>query len=186
MTAVCTSCHTSHRILSHTDPESSIHRERVAATCRQCHARIEEVHRQVIEGRLWQEQPETIPSCIDCHSPHKIRRVFYTAGAANQDCMMCHGREDLSMEREGKTVSLFVDEVAYAGGMHAGTSCVRCHTEVNPALKRACETVKSRVDCGICHEQPVADFELGMHGTLLAKGDPDAPGCLDCPASLPR
>ncbi|MCJ7627603.1 MAG: cytochrome c3 family protein, partial [Longimicrobiales bacterium] len=43
VTAVCTSCHTSHNILPHTDPRSSISRERVAATCTQCHARIEEV-----------------------------------------------------------------------------------------------------------------------------------------------
>ena len=37
VTAVCVSCHTSHRILPHTDPESSIHPDRVAETCTQCH-----------------------------------------------------------------------------------------------------------------------------------------------------
>ncbi len=76
VTAVCTSCHTSHRILPHTDPRSSIHQDNVAATCMQCHAQIERVHRQVIEGRLWEEEPEKIPACVDCHSPHEIRRVW--------------------------------------------------------------------------------------------------------------
>jgi len=53
VTAVCTSCHTSHDILEHTDPGSSIHRENVARTCMVCHSRIEEVHVKVVEGRLW-------------------------------------------------------------------------------------------------------------------------------------
>ena len=61
VTAVCTSCHTSHFILPHTDPRSSIHVDNVAGTCMQCHGRIEQVHRQVIEGRLWEEQPHMIP-----------------------------------------------------------------------------------------------------------------------------
>ena len=62
VTAVCISCHTSHQILPHTDPRSSIHIDNVAATCTQCHAQIEQVHRQVIEGRLWEEEPHRIPA----------------------------------------------------------------------------------------------------------------------------
>ena len=44
VTAVCTSCHTSHDILPHTDSRSSIHHDNVAATCAQCHGQIEQVH----------------------------------------------------------------------------------------------------------------------------------------------
>lgn len=180
VTAVCTSCHTSHLILPHTDPESSIHVKNVAATCTRCHARIEEVHRQVIEGRLWEEEPHKIPACVDCHSPHKIRNVFYPAGAANKDCLTCHAREDLTMERDGATISLHVDEAALAASMHQKVSCAQCHTEVNPSRARACETVTSPVDCSICHAADVERFGQSTHGALLAKGDPDAPGCLDC------
>ena len=57
VTAVCTSCHTSHLILPHTDRDSSIHRDNVGTTCEQCHSRIEQVHRKVIEGRLWKDEP---------------------------------------------------------------------------------------------------------------------------------
>jgi predicted CXXCH cytochrome family protein len=180
VTAVCTSCHTSHRILPHTDPESSIHKDRVAKTCTACHARIEEVHRKVIEGHLWEEEPHKIPPCVDCHSPHKIRRVFYDTGAANQDCLSCHADENLAMERDGKRISLYVDEESYATHMHAGTACAQCHTQVNPALSRSCETITSPVDCSICHAAVVTDFQESMHGQLLAKGDGDAPSCLDC------
>jgi len=180
VTAVCTSCHTSHFILPHTDPRSSIHHDNVVKTCTQCHSRIESVHRKVIEGRLWEEEPNKIPACVDCHSPHKIRRVFYPAGTANKDCLTCHGKTDLTREKDGVTQSLYVDEEGYLASKHAGTACAQCHTQVTPSRERACETIVSPVDCSICHAAPVDDYNAGIHGQLLAKGDPDAPTCLDC------
>jgi cytochrome b subunit of formate dehydrogenase len=180
VTAVCTSCHNAHEILPHTDPRSSINRANVAATCTKCHARIEDVHRAFIEGHLWKEQPDAIPACIDCHSPHKIRRVFYPAGMANQDCLRCHRDPEIAMTREGKSISLFVDEAAYATGKHQGTPCAQCHTEVKASHERPCETIKSKVNCGICHADPVDRYMTGIHGQLSSKGDPDAPVCLDC------
>ncbi|MEE8192834.1 MAG: cytochrome c3 family protein, partial [Gemmatimonadales bacterium] len=182
VTAVCTSCHTSHFILPHDDPASSIHVDNVVATCTQCHALIEEVHRQVIEGRLWEEQPHVIPVCVDCHSPHKIRRVFYDAGAANADCLRCHSDPSLTMERDGQAISLHVDEQAYNASLHAGTGCAQCHTDVTPSVMfRPCTTsVASSVDCAVCHAEQVEQHSTGTHGILAAEGLPDAPTCLDC------
>jgi hypothetical protein len=51
VSAVCTSCHTSHDILPHTNKRSSIHVDNVVKTCTACHGQIENVHRKVIEGR---------------------------------------------------------------------------------------------------------------------------------------
>ena len=180
VTAVCTSCHTAHDILPHTDPASSIHRDNIASTCTQCHGQIERVHQKVIEGRLWEEEPHKIPACVDCHSPHKIRRVFYDAGMANEDCLTCHRNPDLTMERNGETISLAVDGDRFNTTAHATVACAQCHTDVTTSLERACETIENNVDCSICHAEPVADYELGMHGTLHAEDDPDAPYCLDC------
>jgi cytochrome b subunit of formate dehydrogenase len=182
VTAVCTSCHGAHLLLPHTDPDSSIHATNVANTCTRCHARIEEVHRKVIEGHLWEEEPHKIPACVDCHSPHKIRRVFYPAGMANADCLSCHRDPELTMSREEGTISLTVDENAYSASMHAGTSCAQCHTDVTVSQERPCETIQSKVDCGIHHADQVTQFQAGTHGRLLAEGDPDAPVCLDCHA----
>jgi predicted CXXCH cytochrome family protein len=180
VTAVCTSCHTPHFILPHTDARSSINKGNVVATCRQCHGQIEQVHRKVIEGRLWESQPHRIPVCVDCHQPHKARRVFYSAGMANQDCLGCHGRRDLVGERDGKSVSLYVDEAAYAASTHAKTACAQCHSEVAPSLVRPCETVKSKVDCSVCHAAQAEQYKGSIHGTLSAQGDHDAPVCVDC------
>jgi len=180
VTAVCTSCHTSHDILPHTDPRSTIHRDNVASTCATCHAQIERVHIQVIEGRLWEQEPNRIPACVDCHSPHRIRRVYYVAGTANADCLNCHGEEDLVTERDGVEVSLYVDGFAHEGSAHGDTSCAQCHTDVTPGRERACETIASPVNCAVCHAAPSEQFSQSTHGTLLAAGDPDAPYCLDC------
>lgn len=180
VTAVCTSCHSAHFILPHTDPRSTINAKNLAGTCMQCHAQIERVHRKVINGELWEKQPHLIPACIDCHQPHKIRKVFYAAGMANKDCLSCHSKPDLAMEREGKRVSLYVDEDAHAASAHAEKSCAQCHSEATPSHERPCDTIKSKVDCSVCHEAQVAQYQRSIHGQLSAKGDPDAPVCLDC------
>ncbi|MBI3983250.1 MAG: cytochrome c3 family protein, partial [Gemmatimonadetes bacterium] len=180
VTAVCTSCHGSHEILPHTDARSTIHRNNVAATCVQCHTQIERVHRQVIEGRLWETEPHRIPACVDCHQPHKVRRVFYEAGAANRDCLMCHGKPELSGVARGETVSLYVDEQGHNGSAHGGTACAQCHSEVTASLVRPCATIRSPVDCSACHLAPVEQYRASAHGKLAAEGSSDAPGCLDC------
>ncbi len=180
VTAVCTSCHNSHLILPHTDPRSSIHRDNVAATCTQCHGQIERVHRKVIEGRLWEEEPHMIPACVECHSPHKIRNVFYEAGAANRDCLSCHDNPDLTMVRDGETIPLFVDEQAHNASSHSGTACAQCHTEVSSSLHRPCETITATVDCSVCHPDEVELHTNSVHGQLLAEGHTEAPACVDC------
>ncbi len=181
VTAVCTSCHTSHFILPHTDDRSSIHGENVAETCMQCHGRIEEVHLRFIEGRLWEEEPHKIPPCVDCHQPHKIRRVFYDAGVATQDCLECHGDPELVVEEEGTQRSLFVDQSVREGSAHAETGCSQCHVDVTPIFdERPCEAIEPEVDCAICHPVQVEEFGTSAHGTLAAEGDPDGPTCNDC------
>jgi len=182
VTAVCTSCHTAHDILPHTDPKSSIHADNVAETCTACHGQIENVHRKVIEGNLWTEDPGKIPACVDCHAPHKIRSVFYPDGLADKDCLSCHSQQDLTMERGGNTISLYVDEAAYENSAHVDTACAQCHTDVTVAEERACSTIQSQVDCSICHAEQVTEYNGSTHGTLFAEGDVDAPSCQDCHA----
>ena len=182
VTAVCTSCHTAHDILPHTDERSSIHANNVGKTCAACHGQIANVHRKVIEGRLWTQDPGKIPACVDCHAPHKIRNVFYPDGLADKDCLTCHSQADLTMERDGNTVSLYVDEEAYESSMHADTACAQCHTDVTVAEERACSTIQTNVDCSICHAEQVSEYDASMHGTLHAEGDADAPSCQDCHA----
>jgi len=179
-TAVCTSCHTSHNMLPHTDPRSSISRQKVAQTCQQCHVRIEQVHAKVVKGELWEKAPNQVPACVDCHQPHKIRRVFYAYGMADRDCMVCHGKKDLKGMEGNKEVSMFVDTTDLQHSRHSKIACAQCHTGVTPSKMRPCETVIPKVDCSTCHAEVVATYERSTHGQLAAKGSPDAPRCADC------
>jgi cytochrome b subunit of formate dehydrogenase len=180
VTAVCTSCHTAHAVLPHTDPKSSISRERIAETCTKCHAQIEAVHRKVIRGELWESQPHMIPACVDCHSPHKVRKVYYTQGMADQDCMSCHQRTDLARAGGPVDPALHVDAAHLTDSRHARVACVQCHSNCNPSLERPCTTVAERVDCSVCHTAVVEQYRVSTHGTLAEKGSADAPRCKDC------
>ncbi len=180
VTAVCTSCHTSHNILPHTDPNSSIHRDNIAKTCTQCHAQIEKVHLKVIRGELWEKKPHLIPACVDCHSPHKIRRVFYTDTMSDDFCMSCHSSRELVRTVDGKVDSLYVDAEHLKNSVHGNQiQCVKCHVNVSHSKNPVCKD-SGPVDCSICHAEVQFTYLNSIHGELLLKGDPNAPSCAEC------
>ena len=173
----CASCHTPHSILPHTDPASSIARGNIAKTCTKCHALIEAVHRKVIQGALWEREAHVLPACVDCHQPHKIRKVFYTQGMADADCMRCHDRADL---RASDGRSLRVHRDALQGSRHSRVACSQCHAGVNASRIRPCETVVAKVNCTSCHAEAGQEYATSMHGKLRAQDDANAPSCEEC------
>ncbi|MFZ2492220.1 MAG: cytochrome c3 family protein [Thermoanaerobaculia bacterium] len=177
VSANCASCHTAHNILAHTDPKSSIARQNIARTCTQCHAQIEAVHRKVIRGELWEKESHILPACVDCHQPHKVRKVFYTQGMANADCLRCHEKKDL-LAKDGRT--MFVDAKVHQNSRHVKVSCAQCHSGVNVSLVRPCESITRPVDCGACHPSQAQEYARSQHGKLLLKGDSNAPSCKEC------
>ncbi len=179
VTAVCSSCHTGHSILPHTDPRSTIHKDRVTGTCMQCHGLIEEVHRKVIAGQLW-EREGAVPVCVDCHSPHEARRVYYDTNMADADCLGCHAREDLRASADGRALTVSAEEHQRSVHGRKGVTCSQCHADVSPSEERACSTITGKVACDTCHEAQVRDYESGRHGRLHAVGDENAPYCTDC------
>jgi len=183
VTAVCTSCHTGHNVLPHTDPKSTIHKDNVVATCMQCHGRIEDVHRKVIAGELWERQG-IVPICVECHLPHEVRRVYYDTNMSNADCLRCHATPGVSRSSDG--TSLQVDAAEHAASVHGrhGVACAQCHAELDPAdADRPCKPISEQslaVNCSICHEAEVANYQRGRHGRLRKAGDPNTPYCTDC------
>lgn len=176
--ATCVSCHTSHDILPHTDPNSSIARKNIAKTCSKCHTAIEVVHRKVIKGALWEKEANVLPACVDCHQPHKARKVFYDQGMADADCQICHGKQDIKSTKDGS--SLFVDYSQIKSSMHAQVACSQCHSDVNTSHERPCDNITKKVDCTKCHEAIGQDYMQSVHGQLFSKNDPNAPTCFEC------
>jgi len=178
VTATCVSCHSAHLILPHTDKRSSIARGNISKTCTQCHARIEDVHQKIIKGELWEKEEHVLPACVDCHQPHKIRNAYYDVGLAKKECLNCHQRKDIKASSDGR--SLYVDIAKMNNSVHNDLACSKCHTEVRPSKVRSCETIKTKVNCGSCHDNVKSNFMKSIHGKLNLKNDPDAPSCTTC------
>ncbi|MBF0280193.1 MAG: hypothetical protein HQM13_20505 [SAR324 cluster bacterium] len=189
ITAVCTSCHGSHNILSHENPESRINRENLPGTCMQCHAQIEQVHEKVVQGHLWEREPGKVPVCVECHSPHKIRQVIYDEPITDSTCLNCHSQPDINIIRDGQSVSMHKDRFELDASVHAEISCVRCHFDIDPGAEIEYKDIEpgvpvhknvNPVDCSVCHAEEVTAYSNGIHGKLLAENDPDAPACSFC------
>jgi uncharacterized protein with PIN domain len=174
----CVSCHTAHSVRPHTDPASTIARDNIARTCTKCHAEIEMVHRKIIRGELWEKQAHTLPACVDCHQPHKIRKVYYTQGMADNDCLACHERKTIRASSDGR--SLTVNPQELAGSMHVKIACSQCHTEVNASHVRPCDAITKPVDCTACHAEEGTEYQASIHGVLVAQKNPNAPTCKEC------
>jgi hypothetical protein len=106
-----------------------------------------------------------------------VRKVFYTQGMADADCMRCHANPNLK-SHDGRPLAVHAAELA--SSRHAKVACSQCHSEVNASRVRPCETIKSAVDCSKCHEQIGQDYQRSRHGQLFAKKDPNAPVCKEC------
>ena len=164
VSATCASCHTAHLQLPHTDPNSSIARKNIAATCTKCHAQIETVHRKVIKGELWEREAHVLPACVDCHQPHKARKVFYDQGMSDKDCLRCHSRKELVSSKNGR--SLYVAQEHLGESRHVRVACSQCHAGVNVAKVRPCETITQPVDCASCHAEVAQQYVKSTHGQL--------------------
>ena len=181
-TAVCSDCHTAHNVRNHNDPESTIHRDNVAATCQQCHGLIEKVHQKVIQGELWEKDPaqgarlHRMPPAP--RSPAGLLRRGHVAtasawSATRSPIWWPPARASRASPCSWTTQVLRVRPTSKI-------RCIQCHTGATPNHERPCDTIPSRVDCSICHAEVVDIYKTSIHGKLDSQGDPDAPDCLVC------
>jgi hypothetical protein len=96
-----------------------------------------------------------------------------------EECLMCHGDRDLTTERSGRTVSLYVSERRFGGSVHADLTCVGCHMDL-AGMEDFHDTPLEEVDCGACHDEIQEQHAGSLHGRALERGDRLAPSCTDC------
>jgi len=180
VTAACADCHDAHKILPHTNPLATTSPRNIAETCMRCHARIEQVHAKIIRGELWEKTPGAVPACTDCHVPHKVRKEILSITLSNRDCLSCHA--DPSLHRTspaGEIEAMYVDAAVVEASVHTNMPCVKCHSDVDPRLRRPCEP-SGKVDCSNCHEKISSEYFAGGHGEARARGETRAPDCTNC------
>ena len=182
VSATCNNCHGNHLILPHTNVSSSISPNNIAATCMQCHARIEDVHTKVINKELWESKPGAIPACTSCHPPHKVELKNLISTISDNTCLKCHANSETHKTVDNKVVSLKVEVGDLAVSSHKNITCVKCHSDVTIHLTRPCET-SGKVDCSACHAEESDIYFASGHGQAYFNKKPNAPYCTDCHGS---
>ena len=91
--------------------------------------------------------------------------IFIAASALygqSQDaaCTMCHGNNSLSMTRQGRSVSLFVDGAKLKASVHGALSCSSCHANYNAMAIPHANPVPP-VNCESCHN--IQGFAESVH-----------------------
>ena len=98
----------------------------------------------------------------------------------NDDCMMCHEDPDMTGERDGSEISIYVDLKKYAS---VGPRRSRLHhVPPGPRRRRVAPRGRrrARVDCSFCHDSEAERHAASLHGQAAARGDAMAPTCDDC------
>lgn len=99
------------------------------------------------------------------------------AAPTNADCLMCH--EDASAVRANGT-SVVVKPDALTPSVHAAASCVDCHADLAPTTEFPHPEKLQRVNCGTCHDDPMAQYSTSAHATARQSGTTVAATCVDC------
>ena len=150
VTATCTSCHTAHRVLPRTDPESSISAANVPATCGRCHHGIEEQFENSIHSKGVSKSAKELPICSDCHSAHAIRRTDQDNFRLDvmTTCGRCHAEiaQTYFDTYHGKVSKLGYTKAAKCYDCHGAHDVLRV-TDPRSHLSRA----NVAATCGKCH-----------------------------------
>ncbi|MBE2281470.1 MAG: cytochrome c3 family protein [Ignavibacteriaceae bacterium] len=90
--------------------------------------------------------------------------IVISAQNDNDACLTCHSDETLNYSRNGKVISLFVDESVYSNSIHAPFECIDCHTDFSAEdiPHRAGNNIY-KVDCSTCHD--AGNYSKSVHGT---------------------
>ena len=184
--AVCTDCHGAHEILAASDPNSSIFKFNVPATCAKCHASVKQEFMQSIHGQAIARGNGQAPVCTDCHGIHTIKAhadpnsSVSPQNLARVTCARCHEGVRLSQEfgLAGRRVSTYL--ASYHGlaselGSAVVANCASCHGVHNILSSSDPRSTINRANlvktCGQCHPGVTEKFvaaEVHVNAPLSA------------------
>jgi cytochrome b subunit of formate dehydrogenase len=168
--AVCIDCHSSHRVLKHTDERSTVSKENLPATCATCHRGIYKDFIKSIHYAADEKDREKLPTCASCHSSHTIGEVEKDAflTQVTGQCGSCH-------EALGETYLDTMHGKAYRLGYLEAARCSDCHgahrilSVDDPASSVGHRNIVTT--CRQCHEDANARFTGYL--THATHHDPD-------------
>ena len=155
--ASCSSCHGTHKILSHTNPASPIYRTNIPSTCGSCHSGSEADYFAGIHGTQLKAGNAKAPVCSDCHTAHQIAQVQTASWQMEKSatCGNCHQKQFATY------LDTFHAQVS-ALGYNESAHCWNCHREhdIRPASDPASSVAPAHLvaTCGQCHVGATAGF----------------------------
>ena len=131
-------------------------------------------------------------NCWDCHGSHDILPVKNPASPVFKmnlpfTCAKCHSNPGLTKEYEiqyPNAAKQYMDSIHGQAlikmGLIVAPSCDDCHGvhDIKRAVDRDSPINHANIakTCGKCHLGIEQTYDQSIHGQLLAKGDPRAPG----------
>ncbi len=155
--AGCSSCHGTHKILTHTNPNSRTYRTNIPATCGACHAGPKTDYFTGIHGRELEAGNPKAPVCIDCHTVHEIASVRTTSWQEkiSATCGTCH------QSRFATYRDTFHAQISALGYVEAA-QCWNCHSyhDILPASDPKSTIAPANLvnTCGQCHTGATVSF----------------------------
>ncbi len=106
--------------------------------------------------------------------------IISPALAQNDMCEMCHNDPDLTQVESGIPRSLYVHTALIDSSVHAGLSCVDCHTTLDGFDDFPHAEKLLGVNCADCHNEAFEMYMSGFYEHLAQRGFTSIPGCTQC------
>lgn len=103
-----------------------------------------------------------------------------TYSQTKEDCLACHSDNTMTMEKNGKEISLFVDENILNTSTHKKINCISCHKGFNPEEVPHKENIEP-VNCLSCHTNALTKH--AFHPDILRSkgtGTSQSTSCKGC------
>jgi formate dehydrogenase gamma subunit len=165
--AVCSDCHSGHRIFPARDAQSTVSHWKVAGTCAQCHKEVARQFNESVHGEALKAGVRDAPDCTNCHGEHLILEPGNPASSLNaanisaQTCGRCHSDArltrlyDLPADRLPSYADSF-HGLAVREGTLTAANCASCHGvhDILPSAdaRSTINPANLRKTCSQCHQ----------------------------------
>lgn len=90
--------------------------------------------------------------------------ISQSTSKKSDECLSCHEDSELSYEKNGKKISLYINEKLYKKSVHEGNECEDCHLGYNPEEIPHSKS-NEKVKCNNCHEN-LKGIEKSVHNNV--------------------
>jgi cytochrome b subunit of formate dehydrogenase len=110
-----------------------------------------------------------------------IMPVLFLYAQSNDDCMMCHGDQELTgLDKNSQEIPMSFEIDLYNKSVHNSLACIDCHQDLDGIEEYPHSEELQSVFCGNCHGDIQAEYSESMHGLKFVNMEETAPKCSDC------